>query len=63
MIHIKDHKTGHLWEHLGLKRHTLLQDSRAGLFQEHVLPHLPVERLCPSFSDTIRGAQNRSGKT
>ena len=56
MINIKDHKTGYLWdqwEHLGPKRRILLQESWAGLFQEHVLPHLPVERVFPFFSETM----------
>lgn len=56
MINIKDHKTGYLWdqwEHLGPKRRTLLQESWAGFFRDHVLPHLPVERLCPFFSETM----------
>ena len=56
MINIKDHKTGYLWdqwEHLGPKRRILLQESWAGLFQEHVLPHLPVEHVFPFFSETI----------
>jgi len=56
MINIKDHKTGYLWdqwEHLGPKRRRLLQESWAGLFQEHVLPHLPVEHVFPFFSETM----------
>jgi hypothetical protein len=55
MINIKDHKTGYLWDqwdHLGPKRRKLLQESWAGLFQDHVLPYLPVERVFPFFSET-----------
>lgn len=56
MINIKDHKTGYLWdqwEHLGPKRRKLLQESWAGLFQDHVLPYLPVEQVFPFFSETM----------
>ena len=56
MINVKDHKTGYLWdqwEHLGPKRRKLLQESWAGLFQNHVLPYLPVERVIPFFSETM----------
>ncbi len=56
MINIKDHKTGYLWdqwEHLGPKRRRLLQESWAGLFQELILPHLPVEHVFPFFSETM----------
>jgi hypothetical protein len=67
MTNVKDHKTGYLWdqwEHLGPKRRILLQESWAGLFQEHVLPHLPVERVFPFFSETMgRPTKERQEKT
>jgi hypothetical protein len=53
MFHIKDRKTGQLfdqWRYLGPKRRKLLDESWAGLFREKILPDLPVERMIPFFS-------------
>jgi hypothetical protein len=53
MFHIKDRKTGQLfdqWSYLGPKRRKLLNESWAGLFRETILPELPVERMTPFFS-------------
>jgi hypothetical protein len=53
MFHIKDRKTGQLfdqWRYLGPKRRKLLDESWAGLFREKILPELPVERMTPFFS-------------
>ena len=53
MFHIKDRKTGQLfdqWRYLGPKRRKLLDESWAGLFREKILPGLPVERMIPFFS-------------
>lgn len=53
MFHIKDRKTGQLfdqWRYLGPKRRKLLDESWAGLFREKILPELPVERMIPFFS-------------
>jgi hypothetical protein len=56
MFHIKDRKTGQLfdqWRYLGPKRRKLLDESWAGLFREKILPELPVERMIPFFSSYI----------
>ena len=53
MFHIKDRKTGQLfdqWRYLGPKRRKLLDESWAGLFRDKILPELPVERMTPFFS-------------
>ena len=53
MFHIKDRKTGQLfdqWRYLGPKRRKLLDESWARLFREKILPELPVERMMPFFS-------------
>lgn len=53
MFHIKDRKTGQLfdqWDYLGPKRRKLLDESWAGLFRQTLLPELPVERMMPFFS-------------
>ena len=53
MFHIKDRKTGQLfdqWRYLGPKRRKLLNESWAGLFRGKILPQLPVERMIPFFS-------------
>ena len=52
MIRVEDHKTGYLfdpWRHLGPKRRRLLDESWAGLYREHILLHLPVEKLARHF--------------
>lgn len=54
MIHTKDHKTGYLfdpWDHLGPKRRKLMEQSWAGLFREHILPQLPVNKIAPHFTE------------
>ena len=48
MFHVKNHKQLNIvdpWAHLGPKRRKFLDSSRAGLFQQHILPQLPVESL------------------
>jgi len=52
MIRVEDHKTGYLidpWRHLGPKRRRLLDESWAGLYREHILNHLPVDKLVRHF--------------
>jgi len=54
MIHTKDHSTGYLfdpWDHLGPKRRKLLEQSWAGLFREHILQELPVNKIAPYFTE------------
>jgi len=56
MIHTRDHKTSYIfdpWHFLGEKRRKLMDQSWAGLFREHILCELPVEKLAPHFSDTM----------
>ena len=56
MYHIKDRKTGQLfdqWRYLGPKRRKLLDESWAGLFREKLLSELPVERMMPFFSSSM----------
>lgn len=48
MFHVKNHKQLNLfdpWGHLGPKRRKLLDSSWSGLFQQKILPELPVETL------------------
>ncbi len=48
MFHVKNHKQLNIfdpWGHLGPKRRKLLVDSWSGLFQQKILPKLPVETL------------------
>ena len=48
MFHVKNHKQGHIfdpWSHLGPKRRKLLDKSWSGLFQQEILPDLPVDIL------------------
>jgi Transposase domain (DUF772) len=48
MFHVKNHKQGHIfdpWSHLGPKRRKLLDRSWSGLFQQEILPDLPVDTL------------------
>ncbi len=52
MIRVEDHKTGYLidpWRHIGPKRRKMLDESWAGLYREHILNILPVEKLVPHF--------------
>jgi hypothetical protein len=52
MIFAKDHKTRYIfdpWSFLGPKRKRLLKESWAGLFREHVLFQLPVNKIAPYF--------------
>lgn len=54
MIHIKDHKQTELfdpWGFMSPKRRQLLDQSWAGLFKEHILCELPVQKLVPFFND------------
>ena len=54
MIHTKDHKTGYLfdpWDHMGPKRRKLMEQSWAGLFREHILQELPVNKIAPYFTE------------
>jgi len=50
MFHVKDHKTGYLFDHgpfhwLGPKRAKLIEQSWAMIFRETILPNLPVHTL------------------
>lgn len=52
MIRFDDHKTGYMidpWRHLGPKRRRLLDRSWAGLYREHVLNHLPVDKIAKHY--------------
>jgi len=54
MIHTKDHKTGYLfdpWDHMGPKRRKLMEQSWAGLFREHILQELPVNKIARYFTE------------
>ena len=54
MIHTKDHKTGYLfdpWDHMGPKRRKLMEQSWAGLFREHILQDLPVNKIVRYFTE------------
>ncbi|MBN2251084.1 MAG: transposase, partial [Candidatus Altiarchaeota archaeon] len=54
MIHTRDHQTPYLfdpWDYLGPKRKKLLSDSWAGLFREHILGALPVNKLARFYDD------------
>lgn len=54
MIRTKDHATGYLfdpWDHLGPKRRKLMEQSWAGLFREHILRELPVNKIAPYFTE------------
>lgn len=54
MFHVKNHKQLNIldpWAHLGPKRRDLLDNSWAGLFQQHILPELPVESLRQHYHD------------
>jgi len=54
MIHTKDHKTGYLfdpWDHMGPKRRKLMEESWAGLFREHILQELPVNKIARYFTE------------
>ena len=54
MFHVKNHKQLNIvdpWAHLGPKRRKLLDSSWAGLFQQHILPQLPVESLRRHYHD------------
>lgn len=56
MLTIKDHKTRYLfdpWQHLGDKRRKMLDQSWAGIFQQHILTELPVEKIAHFFHDRI----------
>ena len=54
MFHVKNHKQGHIfdpWNHLGPKRRQLLNRSWSGLFQQEILPDLPVDTLRSHYHD------------
>ena len=54
MIHTRDHQTPYLfdpWDYLGPKRKKLLTESWAGVFQEHILRELPVDKIAPYFTE------------
>lgn len=53
MLRIRDHETLDLfdrWAYLGPKRRRLLERSWAGIFRQHLLSELPVEKLGSNFS-------------
>jgi hypothetical protein len=53
MIHKRDHRTVYLfdpWDYLGPKRKKLISESWAGLFREHILNELPVQKLARFFT-------------
>lgn len=53
MLHVKDHKTGYIfdpWDYLGPKKRELLENSWAGVFRAYLFEQIPVERLIPYFS-------------
>jgi len=54
MFHVKNHKQLNIidpWDHLGPKRRKMLEKSWAGLFQNKILPTLPVESLRQHYHD------------
>ena len=56
MINIKDHKTRPMfdpWQHLGTKRRKMLDQSWAGIFQQLILPELPVNKIASYFNDRV----------
>ena len=56
MLTLRDHQSGDLfdpWEYLGPKRRRLLERSWAGVFQKHLLKHLPAGNLSPHFRESF----------
>jgi len=56
MIRIKNHKQQQLfdpWSHLSPKRRRMLDEDWPGLFREHLLEVLPVDRMLPHFTDGV----------
>jgi hypothetical protein len=54
MFHAKNHKQQHIfdpWAYLGPKRRNELDESWAGLFQQKILPELPVDSLRKHYHD------------
>ena len=54
MIHIKSNKQQELfdaWSFLSPKRRQMLDDDWPGLFREHLLDELPVNRLASCFAN------------
>jgi len=54
MFHVKNHKQLNIfdpWGHLGPKRRALLDNAWSGLFQQKILPTLPVETLRSHYHD------------
>jgi hypothetical protein len=61
MIHIKDHKTPDMFDpfpFLGPKRKQRIEASWAKIFQEHILPTLPVEKVFSKY-DPVMGAPTK----
>lgn len=61
---LANHNQQHIfdpWSHLGPKRRQALDDSWAGIFQQEVLPNLPVEQFAAGFAaDFGRPAKDAS---
>jgi len=56
MIRIKNHKQQHLfdpWSHLSPKRRKMLDEDWPGLFRQHLLEELPVDRMVSHFTDGV----------
>lgn len=56
MINYKNHNQQQLfsqWEHFSPKRLEMLEQSWAGLFQEEILPVLPVEKFASNFHESM----------
>ena len=56
MRKIQDHRSGYLfdpWYDIGEKRLKLLKNSWAGVFNEHCLPFLPIEKISARFHETM----------
>jgi hypothetical protein len=56
MFTIKDHNSRYLfdpWQYLGDKRRKMLDQSWAGIFQQHILTELPVEKIAHFFHERM----------
>jgi hypothetical protein len=54
MIRIKDHKQLDMfdpWDFLSPKRRRMLEEDWPGLFKQHLLCELPVNKICSFFTD------------
>ncbi len=61
MIHIKDHKTPDMFDpfpFLGPKRKQRTEESWAKIFQEHILPMLPVDKVFSKYN-AVMGAPTK----